>query len=208
MSSWVETEVNSVNDNPILDTQSGKTLLGGNFYGGHITLAMDSLKTALASLCDLCDRQTALLVDPRFSRGLPPNLAQAGRGREAFLHHGFKGLQITASALTAEAQKRAVPAGVFSRSTESHNQDKVSLGTLAARDADEICRLAEKTAAIHLMASAQACRYRGDLAARSKLAGIAQKVEKYSPRWERDRAMDKDVETLAEAIADGSLGKQ
>jgi histidine ammonia-lyase len=208
MSSWVEIEANSVNDNPILDTQSGETLLGGNFYGGHITFAMDALKTALASLCDLCDRQMALLVDPRFSRGLPPNLAQAGGGRDAFLHHGFKGLQITASALTAEALKGAMPAGVFSRSTESHNQDKVSLGTIAARDADAVCHLAEKTAAIHLMASVQACRHRGDLDARPELAGISRKVETYSPPWEKDRAMDRDVEALAQAIADGSFGKR
>jgi len=145
-------------------------------------------------------------VDPRFSRGLPPNLAQAGGGRDAFLHHGFKGLQITASALTAEAQKQAMPAGVFSRSTESHNQDKVSLGTLAARDADHICLLAEKTAAIHLMASVQACRHRGNLEARPKLAGIVRRVENYSPPWEKDRAMDRDVEALALAVSDGSFG--
>jgi histidine ammonia-lyase len=205
IASWVETEANSVNDNPILDTRSGETLMGGNFYGGHITFAMDGLKTALAGLCDLCDRQIALLVDPRFSRGLPPNLARTS-DREAFLHHGFKGLQITASALTAEALKLATPASVFSRSTESHNQDKVSLGTLSSRDADEICLLAQRTAAIHLMASAQACRYRGDVDARPGLAAIVRQVEAYSPPYEKDRPMDEDVERLAQAIGNGSLG--
>jgi len=206
MRTWVETEANSVNDNPLLDTRSGKTLMGGNFYGGHIAFAMDALKTALAGLCDVCDRQIALLVDPRFSRGLPPNLAKANGDREAFLHHGFKGLQISASALTAEAQKTAMPAAVFSRSTESHNQDKVSLGTLAARDADTLCSLAEKTTAIHLLASTRACRYRGDVDRRPELARIARKVEHHSPAWEGDRPMDKDVEALAQAIADGSFG--
>jgi histidine ammonia-lyase len=204
---WVETEANSVNDNPILDTESREILMGGNFYGGHITFAMDSLKTALASLCDLSDRQIALLVDPRFSRGLPPNLARPG-GREAFLHHGFKGLQITASALTAEALKLANPAGVFSRSTESHNQDKVSLGTLSARYADEICLLAQRTVAIHLMVAAQACRYRGDMAGRPGLVRVLREVEAYSAPYDGDRPLDTDVENLAQAIGNGSFGKR
>jgi len=208
MSSWVETEANSVNDNPILDPGSGRTLMGGNFYGGHIAFAMDALKTALAGLCDLCDRQMALLVDPRFSRGLPPNLAKINGDREAFLHHGFKGLQISASALAAEAQKNAMPAAVFSRSTESHNQDKVSLGTLAARDADLACSLAEKTTAIHLMAATRACRIRADLDRRPALALVARRVERISPAWERDRATDKDVEALVQAIADGSFARR
>ncbi len=203
---WVETEANSVNDNPILDPDSGETLMGGNFYGGHITFAMDALKTALAGLSDLCDRQIALLVDPRFSRGLPPNLARPG-GREAFLHHGFKALQITASALTAEALKLATPAGVFSRSTESHNQDKVSLGTMSARYADEICLLTQRTAAIHLMVAAQACRYREDVAGRPKLAQILPKLENYSAPYRGDRPMDVEVEKLAQAIGNGSFGK-
>lgn len=203
---WVETEANSVNDNPLTHLPSREILMGGNFYGGHITFAMDALKTALAGVCDLCDRQLALLVDPRFSRGLPLNLALPP-AREAGLHHGFKGMQITASALTAAAQKQAMPAGVFSRSTESHNQDKVSLGTLAARDADEICLLAQRTVAIHLLAAAQACRFRADVDARPELAGVLRRVEAFSPPLEKDRPMDDDIETLAAAIGSGSLGE-
>lgn len=206
ITAWVETEVNSVNDNPITHLPSREILMGGNFYGGHITFAMDALKTALAGVCDLSDRQLALLVDPRFSRGLPLNLTLP-RKREVGLHHGFKGMQITASALTAEAQKQAMPAGVFSRSTESHNQDKVSLGTMAARDADTICLLAQRTVAIHLLAAAQACRYRGDVDARPELATVLRRVEAFSPPLEKDRPMDCEIETLAEAIGSGSLGE-
>ena len=203
---WVELEANSVNDNPIMNVDSQEILLGGNFYGGHITFAMDAVKTALASLCDLCDRQIALLVDPRFSRGLPPNLARPANGEDG-LHHGFKGMQITASALTAEAQKKAMPAAVFSRSTESHNQDKVSLGTIAARDADEMCLLAQRTVAIHLMAGAQSCRYRGNVASRPALCEIIERLERFSPAYQQDRPMDEDIEALAQAIGDGSWNR-
>ena len=60
VSEWTETEINSASDNPLLDTDSGDTLHGGNFYGGHIAFAMDSLKNAVANIADLVDRQVAL----------------------------------------------------------------------------------------------------------------------------------------------------
>ena len=204
---WVETEANSANDNPITDVSSGRILMGGNFYGGHIAFAMDGLKAAVANICDLCDRQIALLVDPRFSRGLPANLAFEN-GEAAEVHHGFKGMQITASALTAEAQKLTMPASVFSRSTESHNQDKVSLGTIAARDADRICRLAERTVSIHLMCGTRASRLRQNVGMRPVLVDIIDKVENISPPYTGDRPMDLEINQLAEAIGKGSLWKE
>ncbi len=203
---WVENEANSANDNPIIDTSSEQILMGGNFYGGHIAFAMDGLKTALASLCDLSDRLIALVVDPRFSRGLPANLTLE-YGDEAMINHGFKGLQITATALTAEAQKMAMPAAVFSRSTESHNQDKVSLGTIAARDADRICALAQRTVSIHLLVGARSCRLREGIEARPALADLVHRIEEFSPPYSKDRPMDEDIEKLARAIGAGTLWK-
>ena len=67
----LERELNSVNDNPIVDPEKGETIFAGNFYGGHIALAMDLLKTASASVADLADCQYALLVDSRLNSGLP-----------------------------------------------------------------------------------------------------------------------------------------
>ncbi|WP_164691480.1 HAL/PAL/TAL family ammonia-lyase, partial [Pseudomonas viridiflava] len=123
--SFIEIELNSANDNPIIDAEAERVLHGGHFYGGHIAFAMDSLKTLVANVADLLDRQLALLVDERYSHGLPSNLSGASAER-AMLNHGFKAVQIGASAWTAEALKNTMPASVFSRSTECHNQDKVS----------------------------------------------------------------------------------
>ncbi|MFP4474628.1 MAG: histidine ammonia-lyase [Desulfatibacillaceae bacterium] len=200
--SWLSTEINSANDNPITDQASGTMLMGGNFYGGHVAFAMDGLKAALANVCDMSDRQCALLVDPRFSRGLNENLA-LGRGDGTQYHHGFKGLQITASALAAEAQKLSMPASVFSRSTESHNQDKVSMGTIAARDAERACTLAERTVAVHLVTAARGCQLRGDTETRPALAPVLSAVEALSPPYTHDRPLDTDIEVVASAIRDG-----
>ena len=150
----IETELNSANDNPLLDVEAGQVLHGGHFYGGHIAFAMDSLKNAVANVADLLDRQLALLVDTRYNHGLPANLSGA-TGERAMLNHGFKAIQIGSSAWTAEALKLTMPASVFSRSTECHNQDKVSMGTIAARDALRVLTLTEQVAAAALRAALQ-----------------------------------------------------
>jgi histidine ammonia-lyase len=199
METWVETEVNSVNDNPIIDIETGEILMGGNFYGGHISFAMDALKCALASVADMLDRQLALLVDPHFNHGLPANLVKI-QGEIQSLHHGFKGLQITASALTAEAQKNSMPAAVFSRSTEAHNQDKVSMGTLAARDADKQCFLVSRVVAIGLIAASQACELRGGLDAQPRLAALVNRVRSVINENTEDRPLDDDIEKMAKIL--------
>lgn len=146
----IENELNSANDNPIIEPRLEKVLHGGHFYGGHIAFAMDSLKNLIANLADLMDRQMALLVDARYNHGLPPNLSGA-LGERAAINHGLKALQISVSAWTAEALKLTMPASVFSRSTECHNQDKVSMGTIAARDALRVLQLTEQVAAALLI---------------------------------------------------------
>ncbi|MDH1054410.1 HAL/PAL/TAL family ammonia-lyase [Aquipseudomonas alcaligenes] len=151
---FIEIELNSANDNPLFDAETERTLHGGHFYGGHIAFAMDSLKNLVGNVADLLDRQLALLVDTRYNHGLPSNLSGAP-AETAMINHGFKAVQIGASAWTAEALKNTMPASVFSRSTECHNQDKVSMGTIAARDALRSLELTEQVAAATLLAANQ-----------------------------------------------------
>lgn len=196
---WVEIEANSSNDNPIFDPATGAVLMGGNFYGGHIAFAMDGLKAALASVADMCDRQIMLLVDPHLNRGLPGDLVRTIKG-ETGLRHAFKAMSIASSALTAEALKGTMPAASFSRSTESHNQDKVSMGTIAARDAERICTLTERVLSIHLLAAAQACDIRENIKARPLLAEIQGKIRSVSEPVIKDRPLDADIERMCDAV--------
>ena len=77
--SMIENELNSANDNPIIDGIGEHVLHGGHFYGGHIAMAMDSMKNCIANLADLADRQIATLVDIKMNHGLPSNLSAAHR---------------------------------------------------------------------------------------------------------------------------------
>jgi histidine ammonia-lyase len=200
----LETEVNSANDNPIIDAERDEVLHGGNFYGGHVAFAMDGLKAAVASVADLLDRQLALLCNPATSHGLPANLvALAGPSQVA--HHGFKAMQITASALTAEALKLTMPASVFSRSTESHNQDKVSMGSIAARDCQRVLELSETVAIIELLALCQAVDLRGPETCKRRSRALHAAVRALAPRNDGDRRQDVDIAAVLAVYRRGEL---
>ena len=200
---WIEVEINGANDNPLLDPDSGDVLHGGNFYGGHACFALDALKTAVANLADLVDRQMAQICNPDMSNGLPANLV--GRtGADRAAHHGFKAMQISTSALAAEALKLTMPASVFSRSTECHNQDKVSMGTIAARDCLRVLELTETTAAIATLALCQAVDLRGGpRCVRSRAIHAA--VRARAPRVDADRRQDGDIAAVLRLLRSDEL---
>lgn len=197
----IENELNSANDNPIIDPDGERVLHGGHFYGGHIAFAMDAMKNAVASVADLLDRQLALLVDTRYNHGLPQNLSGA-QGPRAAINHGFKAVQIGASAWTAEALKLTMPATSFSRSTECHNQDKVSMGTIAARDCLRVIELTEQVAAALVMAVTQGLVLRqgqGDLPEAGLTAPVREfrdQVREHYGLLEEDRPLEADLRVM------------
>ena len=205
----IENELNSSNDNPIIDGDGEHVLHGGHFYGGHIALAMDTLKNTVANIADLLDRQMALLMDTKFNHGLPANLSGAV-GERSVINHGFKAVQIGASAWTAEALKQTLPASVFSRSTECHNQDKVSMGTIAARDCLRVLQLTEQVASAALLATCQGVELRirqQELSAETlspALNAMVEQVRQVSPFLDEDRALDQELRQTITAIQNQS----
>lgn len=204
LTQFIETELNSANDNPIIDGDGEHVLHGGHFYGGHIAFAMDALKNAVANIADLLDRQLAQLVDVKMNHGLPPNLSGAEGARRS-INHGFKAVQIGTSAWTAEALKLTMPASVFSRSTECHNQDKVSMGTIAARDCLRVLQLTEQVAAATLLGACQGLQLRmrqNEIDAESLSAPIRDQLAQVvaiAPFVEEDRALESALRELVAA---------
>jgi len=165
---------------------------------------MDGLKTAVANLADLMDRQMALICNPTTSNGLPANLV--GRTEpDRVAHHGFKAMEISTAALTAEALKLTMPASVFSRSTESHNQDKVSMGTIAARDCLRVLDLTETVGVISLLALCQAADLRGEADRPRRTRLLHEAVRKGVPMNRADRRMDGDIHWVLGRYRSGSL---
>lgn len=206
---FIENELNSANDNPIIDGSGEHVLHGGHFYGGHIAFVMDTMKNAVANIADLLDRQLAQLVDPKFNHGLPANLSGAPESRRA-INHGFKAVQIGVSAWTAEALKNTMPASVFSRSTECHNQDKVSMGTIAARDCLRVLQLTEQVAAATLLAACQGLelRQRAGTSEHRIDGGIKttlDEIRAQHPFLEEDRALETELRQLIARIQQRGL---
>ena len=204
---WIERELNSANDNPLYDPATGRVHSGGNFSGFHVALAMDSLKMAVASVADLVDRQFQLLVDEKYSAGLPANLSPELDREDEFYgtQHGFKSFQIALSSLAAEALGHCMPMSAFSRSTEAHNQDKVSMGAAAARSARDVVEIAERCCAMHLLGACQAA----DLRESSRLGvgtrQVYQRIRAVSAFVESDRPLQADILAVRELIRSGDL---
>jgi len=190
-------ELNGVNDNPLVDPDTGEILFAGNFFGGHIALTMDTLKLGAASVADMVDRQFALLVDESSNMNLPETLVPYGGG-------GVKGLQITCSALTALINQRAAPDSILSRPTECLNQDKVSMGLNAAVNAGTALDLLGQAIATHLIALSNAARFRDEEEISPKGRELTAFVREHSPVLTEDRRLDLDIAGLAAALEDGS----
>ncbi len=201
----LETELNGVSDNPIVDVENERLLHGGNFYGGHVGFVADSLKIAVANIACLIDRQVMLMCNPRENDGLPADLVGV-TGPEACTHNGFKAVTIAASSLAAEAMKNTMPASAFSRSTELHNQDKVPMATTASRDLLRILDITEQVVAMGLLAACQAYDLRGPVNVNAeRIHAVHWKVRDVVPRLEEDRRMDLDIKAVLELIRNDKL---
>ena len=201
----VAIELNGAGDNPLICEHTHAVLHGGNFYGSHITHVADTVKLQLAHAAELLERQLVLLCHSTPTSGLPENLiAVAGAGRTA--HHGFKAIELLASALVAEAMKLAAPASVFSRSTEGHNQDKVPMGPIAARDLRAIGELADHLLAIALLAAAQATDATGRAAELpTPLAALHAAIRAECPATVEDDRHDQRITRCLELYRAGRL---
>ncbi len=186
---WVETEINSVNDNPLIDGENEKIYTSGNFYGGYVAHAMDTLKICAANLADLLDKEFALLVDHKFNRGLGENL----KLESASYYHGFKAMQITLSSLSADVIKNTTAASIHSRPTESLNQDKVSMGTTAALDFTKMMPDLHNMLSIAFMGMAQAIDIRGKEKVSPHLKTIYDAIRAEVLELREDRRMDVDI---------------
>ena len=148
----IEDEVNSVDDNPIVDMASANVIHGGNFHGDYISFEMDKLKIAVTKMTMLAERQMNYLFHDRINGSLPPlvNLGVLG------LNYGLQASQFTATSTTAESQTLSNPMYVHSIPNNNDNQDIVSMGTNSALICRTVVENCSQVLAIHLMALVQA----------------------------------------------------
>ncbi|MCK0094091.1 aromatic amino acid ammonia-lyase [Yoonia sp. F2084L] len=202
----VLTELSSVTDNPIFpptDADDLRVLHGGNFMGQHVGLASDALANAICVLAGLAERQVARLTDETLNRGLPAFLHLGAPG----LNSGLMGAQVTATALLAEMRTSGA-ASVQSISTNGANQDVVSMGTIAARMVQSKLKKLAQIQAIMGLAVAQAIDIQDeaqpDRMFSDSALSIRDFIRQISPPLKQDRPLGRDVEAIAQALANNA----
>lgn len=198
----VEREMNSSTDNPLIFPESGDFLLGGNFHGQPVALAMDSLCMAVSELANISERRVERLVNPQLS-GLPAFLVSDGG-----LNSGFMIAQYTAASLVSENKVLSHPACVDSIPTSANKEDHVSMGTISARKCREIVRNAETVVAIELLCAAQALDLFTNLKPGMGTMAAYRFLRGKVPHLEKDRVISKDIETMIGIVKEGRLLKE
>lgn len=206
-------ELNSSTDNPLVypsgsgadaaavATGGGRVISGGNFHGQPVAMAMDFAALAIAELGSISERRTALLIDGRLS-GLPPFLVE-----EAGLNSGLMLLQYAAAALVSENKVLVHPASADSIPTSANQEDHVSMGSIAARQARDVLRNAEHVLALELLCAGQGLDFRiGRIGAAGTGAAEAHRRLRDRVRHlSTDRDPGPDIQAALQLVREGRL---
>lgn len=200
----VTRELNGVNDNPIAFPEAGKFFHGTNFHGQPVALAADVLATAMCQVGVLSDRRIERLLDPKLNKILPEFLISNDPG----LRCGFAGAQYTATSLVAENRVLSTPASIQSIPSNGSNQDVVSMGLIAARQAAEIIEKTHYIVGLELLAGCQAADHHGPEKLGQGTQSAYDFVRAHVPPLDEDRIMSDDIETVADLLGDGGLNER
>ena len=188
----VESEMNSVTDNPLIFPE-GDSISGGNFHGEPLAFAMDFLKIALTDMGNLSERRTFRLLDSKLS-GLPPFLA-----KNSGLNSGYMIAQYASAALCSENKVLSHPSSVDTIPTSANQEDHVSMGMTASLHAKKVLENVERIVAIEMLCAAQALEFLDEKA--GKGTEIAKEIiRKYVKSMDEDRPPHRDIHKIIEII--------
>jgi len=198
----LEGEINSVNDNPIINFEKKTVYHGGNFHGDYVSFEMDKVKTAITKLSMLAERQLNFLLNSNLNEILPPfvNLGTLG------LNLGMQGAQFTATSTVAENQSLSFPNYVHSIPNNNDNQDVVSMGANSALIADKVINNTFEVLAIELMTLSQGfAKLELEEKASTNTRNILDKVRSILPVFKEDNSLYRQIAELTDYLKNNDI---
>ncbi|WJV52992.1 histidine ammonia-lyase [Pectobacteriaceae bacterium CE90] len=186
----LQIEANAASDNPLVFTDTGDVISGGNFHAEPVAFAADIIALAVAEIGAISERRLALLLDSGLS-GLPPFLVNDGG-----VNSGFMIAQVTAAALASENKSLAHPGSVDSLPTSANQEDHVSMATYAARRLGEMCFNTAAVVGIEAMAAAQGIDFHRPLKSSAALEQELARLRERVAFLDKDRLMAPDIEQM------------
>ncbi len=195
--SVVQTEINSVTDNPLV-FPDGDIISGGNFHGQPLALVLDFAKIALAEIASISERRTYLLLEGH--DGLPKLLMQ-----ETGINSGFMIPQYTSAALVSENKVLCHPSSVDSIPTSLGQEDHVSMGSISALHLLKVYENVEQVLGIELFTAAQALDFRKPLRPGKGVEKAHEVIRKTIPHASEDQYFKDDIQNAVKLIQNRML---
>lgn len=187
-------ESNAVSDNPLVFTDNGDIISGGNFHAEPVAMASDNIALALAEIGALSERRIALLMDTHMSQ-LPPFLVNNGG-----VNSGFMIAQVTAAALASENKALAHPSSVDSLPTSANQEDHVSMAPAAGRRLWEMAKNVTGILAIEWLSACQGMDFREGLKSSEALEKARKTLRDQVSYYDKDRYFAPDIEAAINLI--------
>ena len=195
----INTELNSVTDNPLVFFETGDVVSGGNFHGEALALCMDYLAMGMSEICNIAERRVEKMMNPHFS-DLPAFLV-----KDSGLNSGLMIAHVTMAALASENKYLCHPASVDSIPTSTDKEDHVSMGVTSGRKLHEVIKNVQHCLAIELLCNTQGLDFLRPLKTSPALEKVHALVRKHVAPIEQDRIFYKDMENLARLIQSNEI---
>ena len=192
-------EANAVTDNPLILSEAGLIVSGGNFHAEPVAFAADQIALAIAEMGSIAQRRVALMVDPTLSFDLPPFLTP-----EPGLNSGYMIAEVTTAALMSENKHLANPCSTDSTPTSANQEDHVSMATFAARRLRDMSENTRGILAVEILAAAQGLDFRAPLKSTTILEQAKAELRSHVPFYDKDRYFAADIEKATSLLKEAA----
>ena len=193
-------EANAATDNPLVLTEAGLIVSGGNFHAEPVGFAADMIALALSEIGAIAQRRVALMVDPTLSFDLPPFLTP-----NPGLNSGLMIAEVTTAALMSENKHLANPTVTDSTPTSANQEDHVSMAAHGARRLMQMVRNLEHILGVELLCAAQGVEFRAPLETSGPLAAVIKRLRRDIASLTDDRYMADDLAQAAALVGTGAV---